>query len=102
MTKEENFILKNIKAKVNQKDPLAEVILFGSRARNQATKNSDWDILILLHQSSFEKEIRDELFDIELESGMPISTLIFPKIIWENKHSGTPFYFNVKNNGILL
>lgn len=39
-----------IKARVKQKDPSAEIILFGSHARGQAPDGSDWDILVLIMQ----------------------------------------------------
>lgn len=43
-------ILKEIKAAVQSVDPNVEVILFGSRARGDFKKESDWDILILTEQ----------------------------------------------------
>jgi predicted nucleotidyltransferase len=49
MDKNKQQILKLIKSAINRKNPEAEVILFGSRAREQENKNSDWDILILLN-----------------------------------------------------
>jgi uncharacterized protein len=97
-------MLQMISKRVKQKDPLAEVILFGSRARNEAQEHSDWDILILLNQNQvsrkLQKEFRDSLFEIELETGEPISTLIFSKKEWEEKHKSTPLYFNVHKEGI--
>jgi uncharacterized protein len=97
-------MLQMISKRVKQKDPLAEVILFGSRARNEAQEHSDWDILILLNQNQvsrkLQKEFRDSLFEIELETGEPISTLIFSKKEWEEKHKSTPLYFNVYKEGI--
>jgi predicted nucleotidyltransferase len=95
-----------IKAKVKQKDPLADVILFGSHARGNPHKDSDWDILILLNHltvnRSVEREFRDEIFDVELEIGEPISTFVFSKNDWETKYLVTPLYRNIKNEGILL
>ncbi len=95
-----------IKATILKKDPTADVILFGSHARGQATKDSDWDILILLNLPHvtrlIETEFRDELFDIELEKGEVISTFVFSKTEWENKHSITPFYHNIAREGIRL
>lgn len=92
--------------RVKQKDPDAEIILFGSRARAQETNNSDWDILILLNNlevpRKLEKEFRDELYTIELETGEPISTFVFSKSEWEGKHKYTPLYQNIKRDGINL
>ena len=106
MNVKEKHIVRLIKDKVSRKNPEAEVVLFGSHARGQATRESDWDILILLNDlkvtRTLEKEYREELFDIELEIGEPISTFVFSKSEWESKHSVTPLYQNIKQEGILL
>ena len=106
MNVKEKNITQMIKAKVLQKDPLADVILFGSHARGQAKIDSDWDILVLTHTPKTnrltEKEYRDELYDIELEIGEPISTMVFSKKEWNEKHFVTPFYQNIKREGIYL
>ncbi len=95
-----------IKSRIQKKNPLAEIILFGSRARGQATKDSDWDILILLNQSNVsravESEYRNELYEIELEINEPISTFVFSKKDWKQKYSMTPFYQNIEKEGIYL
>ena len=106
MTKKERDITQMIKSRIRQKNPFADIILFGSHARGQSHKDSDWDILILLNQSNvnrmIEKEYRDELFDVELEIGEPISLFVFSKSEWEQKHQITPLYQNIKREGILL
>lgn len=106
MNKKEQNITHLIKDKIKQKDPLADVILFGSHARGQSNQDSDWDILILLDQSnvnrSIEKEYRDQLYDVELEIGEPISTLVYSKADWELNHTVTPLYQNIKKEGIHL
>lgn len=106
MTYMEKNITSIIKKRIKQKDPSANVILFGSRARGEATQKSDWDILILLNRPHInrliEKEFRDELFEVQLETGAPISTFIFSKAEWETKHSITPLYRNIQQEGIEL
>jgi predicted nucleotidyltransferase len=95
-----------IKERIKKVNPLADIILFGSHARGQSNKDSDWDILILLKQSNvnrlLEKEYRDVLFDIELEIGEPISAFVFSKSDWESKYEITPLYQNIKREGIHL
>ncbi len=106
MNAKEQHIAGLIRDRIAKKNPNAQIVLFGSRARGQATKDSDWDILILLNAVNVsretEKEYREELFDLELEIGEPISTFVFSKKDWEVKHSVTPFYQNIKKEGILL
>ena len=106
MTKMQKHLLHDIKQRISQKDPHAKVILFGSRARNQAGIDSDWDILILLNQVKVdrktEKEYREIIFDIEVQSGEPISTFVFSEKEWNEKHYITPFYRNIQQDGIEL
>ena len=72
---------QKIKDIILQEDADAKVILYGSRARGTALKESDWDILILLNKPSVtfkeEQKIRHQLFDIELETGESISTFVY-------------------------
>nr|WP_321450898.1 nucleotidyltransferase domain-containing protein [uncultured Carboxylicivirga sp.] len=106
MNTREQHIISLIKERIVKKNPSAEVVLFGSHARGQANENSDWDILILLNNPQvsrvIEKEYREELFDIELEVGEPISTLVFSKMDWESKHSITPLYQSIQQDGIRI
>ena len=106
MTKRELDIAGIIGARIKNKDPHAEVILFGSHARGQAHEESDWDILILINQPkknrSIEAGYRDEIFQIELEVGEPISTLIYSKSDWETRHVHSPLYKSIKKEGIHL
>lgn len=106
MTEKEKNITRKIKSKIAKKDPTAEVILFGSHARGQANADSDWDILILtgnpIMSRLMEREYRNEIFDIELEIGEAISTYVFSKKDWEEKHFITPLYANIKQEGIYI
>ncbi len=99
-------IADKIKNAIIKKDPDAEVILFGSRARGENKIESDWDVLILINSVlvdwKTEKKYREELFNVELETGQPISTFVFSKKDWQTKHSVTPLYKNIKKDGIRL
>lgn len=106
MNQKEKDITQLIKARIKQKNPLADIVLYGSHARGQSHSDSDWDILILLNQPNvnriIEREYRDELFDIELEIGEPISTIVLSKNDWDQKYRMTPLYQNIKREGIYL
>jgi len=106
MNNQAKNIINLIKSRIHNKNPEAEIILFGSRARGDYNANSDWDILILLNSLSvdrkLEKEYREEIFEVEIEVGEPISTFVFSKSEWENIHSVTPLYRNVKRDGIRI
>ena len=51
---EHKMIAQNVKAVVKSVDPLAITILFGSRARGDASVESDWDFLVLSNTDDVE------------------------------------------------
>jgi len=106
MNSRKKYVSDLIRSSIHKKNPEAEVILFGSRARGEESKVSDWDILILLNTSELdkqtEKEYRDVLFEVALETGEAISTFVFSKQEWETKYSVTPLFQNIQREGIYL
>lgn len=99
-------VQNRIKKSIQAKDSKAVAYLFGSRARGDFRPDSDWDILILVDDNLVTNEIedkfRDDLYDIELESGQIISTLIYPKGYWKSRMIYSPLFKNVTREGILL
>jgi len=94
-----------IKMNVLQTDPNAEIILFGSRARGDEKKYSDWDLLILTNYPvSFkdEQKFRHNLYDLELELEEVFSSFVYYKKDWETKQSVTPLYESILEDGIKL
>jgi len=105
MTQKDNDIIKRIKTSIKTIDPKAQVIIFGSRARGDAKKESDWDILILTDypvSTEIERSFRNSLFDIEIETGEVFSTFVYQKQIWNTKHKVTPLYRNIKKEGVRI
>lgn len=105
MSRKDKILQKIIKV-VDKNAPDSEVYLYGSRARGNANKLSDWDLLILLNRPniSFDLETKfmNEFYDLELETGEVISPLIYSKYDWNNKYFITPLFENIKNEGIKL
>ena len=103
---EHNLIQDRITQTIHDKDPLAEAYLFGSRARGDSRVDSDWDVLILIDDdkvtNDIEDKFRDDLYDIELESGQIISTFIYTKDFWRSTLKYSPLYKNVSKEGIRL
>jgi len=95
-----------ISGSIQRTDPNAIAYLFGSCVRGDFQPDSDWDILILVDEQRVTNEIedkfRDELYDIELESGQTISTFIYPGKYSENTLIYSPLYKNVQKEGVLL
>lgn len=101
-----NTFLQKIKKLVLERDSTAKIYLYGSRVRDEARSDSDWDLLILLNRdkitSEIEHQITDPLYDLEFETGEVISPLIYTEKEWLTKYSVTPFYRNVMREGGLL
>ena len=105
MNKYKKEILSKIKAQVLNIESDSEIILFGSQARGEERKDSDWDILILTSKETNlqrEQKFRHELFNLELEYGLAFSTFVYSKKDWDYKYSVTPFYKNIKKDGIKI
>ncbi len=99
-------ILSKIRQVVYSSYPDAEIILYGSRARGDSKKLSDWDLLILLNfpeiTFNIETKLIDDLYDIEIDTGEVISTLLYTKKDWNEYHTFTPLYGNIQKDGIRL
>ena len=100
-----NDILSAIRKKIQVVAPNARVLLFGSRARGNATFVSDWDILILLEKEKIENSDYDDiaypLFELGWDLNQQFSVKLYTVKDWE-KRNFTPFYKNVEKEGIQL
>ena len=99
-------ITNRLREIIHRVTPDAKIILFGSEARGDAQANSDIDLLILIDKDKItfndQKRIAYPLYDVEIETGISISPLIFTRKQWENRSVKTPFYLNIINEGIEL
>ncbi len=98
--------LNRIKDIVRSFDPLAEILLYGSRARLKECSDSDWDLLILLNSTFSEqqkREMRHQLYEVEWDTGEVLSCIIHSRDEWEKPPlAGTPFHRNVAREGVRL
>jgi len=99
-------VIQRIKSGIGDKDPLAEVFLFGSRARGDHRTDSDWDVLVITPKEKvtfdYESALRDPIFDLELESGQVISLLVYSRSDWTRKMTGSPLFSSIKREGIKI
>jgi predicted nucleotidyltransferase len=97
-------LIDRIKAHLNQTygDGIKRVILYGSYARGEATKDSDIDVLVLTAPSVNPSEVReslsDLLYDIIMEEGELISVMAISEEYFENHNF--PFMLNVRKEGV--
>ena len=99
-------ILNLIKGVVEKTAPGSEIYLYGSRARGDSSRLSDWDVLILLSTKSvsfaLETKFMDEFYEVELELGEIISPMVYAKQDWDDRHAFTPLYENIKKEGVRI
>lgn len=98
----EKKIFQAVKEKVFAIDDTAKVILFGSRARGDARKDSDWDFLILTSKevtNELKDQLLDDILQVELEVGEVIGTVIRQDKEWQQQEV-TQFFKNVVKDGI--
>ena len=94
-----------IRFAVHYVDPEARVILYGSQARGEANKWSDWDVIVLCEDPltpAYRRKILDALYEVELGTGEIISAVVIDEATWQARGKGTPFFENVVNDGIVL
>lgn len=105
MDKTSEHFSRLIRSNIAEIDPAAQVILYGSRARGDARKDSDWDILVLTDYPvdlRKEKLFRDHLYELEIQTGEPLSLFVYSLIDWNTKHRISPYFHNITKQGILL
>jgi predicted nucleotidyltransferase len=84
---------------------LVEVLLFGSKARNEAHEGSDVDVAVILHEPSAEdlSEVRGLAFDIWLAYGVFLSVRAMSQQGWEALGDvQSLFYRSLKRDGVSL
>jgi len=104
MNREE--LLKQIRQTVREVEPDAEIILYGSRSRGDAGRESDWDLLILVDGRLSDERtdrIRHSLYEVEWESGEVISSIVRDREEWNSDlYRGLPFFKKVEQEGVRL
>ncbi len=103
---ENQALLQRIKQTILEKEPGAEIILYGSRSRGEANEESDWDLLILLDgavDDTRKDTIRHALYEIEWELEVVICSIIYSWSEWnEPQYKFSPFHQNIEHEGVSL
>jgi predicted nucleotidyltransferase len=99
-------LLKSCKKAIRQVVPDADVILYGSRARGDATEYSDYDILILVNGPAdivLDTKFVEQIFPLELESGAVLTLMTYNRQQWDTPlYRAMPLHENVDRDGVLL
>ena len=105
-SRENSSLLKKVQDQVHSLLPGADIILYGSRARFEADLESAWDFLILLDQQPDQQivaELRDRLYELELETDTVLSTIVRTWDEWNSElYSVLPFKEVVERDGVVL
>ena len=105
-TKMNKSVLDSIRELLAQTlPPYATAMLYGSQARGDAHRGSDWDILIVMDKDKLLPDDYDTitypLTKLGWELGEEINPIMYTKKEWEANRI-TPFYHNVEQEAIAL
>lgn len=89
------------------KDDVYKIILYGSYARGDFTKESDIDIMILLNcrkeeVQKYRKQVSRLSSRIGLKKDVEVSLMLRDKETFEQGQKILPFYQNVAGEGVIL
>lgn len=104
MTSHDLILLHRIREVINDVEPTAQVILYGSRARGDAQPDSDWDLLVLrdgpvdYHRAA---AVRHRLYPLELEADIVVSAMVLSEEEWHSPLAqAMPFQANVMRESV--
>ncbi len=81
----------------------SKLILFGSRARNDAREDSDWDLLIILDKKKMSVDDIEKYACPFMELGYNVNAEINPIVYTQkewDRRKFTIFHYNVEREGI--
>ena len=104
---ERKYLLSRVRQAIHDTEPQAQVILFGSRARQESVSDmSDWDFLVLVDgpvNDARKDRIRHRLYEIEWDTGHVLSAIIYSHQEWNSaRYQALPFHLNVEKEGLVL
>ena len=84
-------------------DNLERIILFGSRARGDAHKDSDYDVLLLVKKRSreLENQVNDIAYEMLDRFGKLVNIFNSEVAVYE-KSKIDPLFLNIRREGVLL
>ena len=102
----EKKALLELKKRLLESFPVAEIILYGSKARGDFDEESDIDILVILKNrvdNSLREKIFSMSFKIELKYDVIFGILVEPEDFWNSPLAKTmPIHGNIDREGIIV
>jgi predicted nucleotidyltransferase len=102
----ERKALWELKERILERFPDAEIILYGSKARGTSDEESDIDVLIILN-THVDDRLREEIFSmsfkIELKYDVIFGILVEAKDFWYSpKAFAMPIHWSIDKEGVLV
>lgn len=104
LTANESMAISELKAKISQSYTLESMILFGSKARGDDSRESDIDVLSLVNQNAT-NEVEEGIFDLAYDVGLRFNVVfgvIVKNIAEWKKMDFHPLKQNIDREGIVL
>jgi len=108
LTKREKEALRAFVEGVHQSlgENLVKVILFGSKARGDARRGSDIDLIVIVRERNIpvEKKVIEQVVEAELRYNIyRLSPMVYSvKDYEERKKMGAPFILEIESEGVTL
>jgi len=100
----EKNALRELKERILERFPNAEIILYGSKARGDSNKESDIDLLILVESlvnTKLEEEIFHISYQIELKYELVFGEIVENKDFWNTPLANAmPLHWNIDREGV--
>ena len=96
-------LLQRVKQAVQEVEPEADIVLYGSRARGDADEFSDMDIFIEFETVDRElrTKVKNAAWEMTLETGIVVTTLLFSRYeIEESPLRSSPIIRVIMEEGV--
>lgn len=95
-------VARTLKARL----PVEEVILFGSKARGDDTRDSDMDVLVLLkgdRPADASRQVWEVLWDVQMKYAVGLSPLVLSAEQWrDGVYQATLLKEEIERDGVVL